>query len=192
MGFVCSSFFLTVRLLPGPTDTQPIRRVVIQMFMRISNTTSVYWEHTSKTCIWTLFPLQISICDVKCYNSPIGITTVHSDSVQKLKKITTWIILKPNQWNKNFKKKKDKKKKQKQKKNDCNYIIHLRWCIRIGHQWCFLWAHWGFRVLQHQTPSSNDPVGIDLTLTPIPAVKLCIFHTRQMTAVKLQWKKKLL
>ena len=37
-------------------------------------------------------------------------------------------------------------------------------------------------VLQHQTPSPNDPVGIDLTPTPILAAKLHIFHTRQMTA----------
>ena len=31
-------------------------------------------------------------------------------------------------------------------------------------------------------PRPNNPVGIDLTLTPIPAAKLRIFHTRQMTA----------
>ena len=33
-------------------------------------------------------------------------------------------------------------------------------------------------------PGSNDPVGIDLTPTPIPAAKQRILHTRQMTAEK--------
>ena len=37
------------------------------------------------------------------------------------------------------------------------YIIHLHWCIGMGHQWCFLWVHEGFRVLQHQTPSPKWP-----------------------------------
>ena len=40
----------------------------------------------------------------------------------------------------------------------------------------------GFRSCNIRPPHSNDPVGIDLTSTPIPAAKLCIFHTRQMTA----------
>ena len=60
------------------------------------------------------------------------------------------------------------------------YIIHLYWCIGMVHQWCFLWVHEGFRVLQHQTPSLKCLVGIDLTSTPIPAANLRI-HTRQMT-----------
>ena len=38
----------------------------------------------------------------------------------------------------------------------------------------------GVRVLQHQTPWSNDPDGIDLTPTPFPEAKLRIFHTRQI------------
>ena len=41
---------------------------------------------------------------------------------------------------------------------------------------------WGFGSCNIKPPSPNDPVGIDLTPTPIPAAKLRIFHTRQMTA----------
>ena len=38
------------------------------------------------------------------------------------------------------------------------------------------------RVFKHQILSPNDPVGIDLSPTPILAAKLRIFHTKQMTA----------
>ena len=48
----------------------------------------------------------------------------------------------------------------------------------MGHQWCFLWVHGGSCNIR--PPRPNDPVGIDLTPTPIPAAKLRI-HTRQMT-----------
>ena len=37
------------------------------------------------------------------------------------------------------------------------YIIHPYRCIGIGHQWCFLWVHVGFRVLHHQIPSPKWP-----------------------------------
>ena len=40
-----------------------------------------------------------------------------------------------------------------------------------GERSCNIWS-----------PRPNDPVGIDLTPTPIPAAKLRSFHTRQMTA----------
>ena len=36
-------------------------------------------------------------------------------------------------------------------------------------------------------PHPNDPVGIDLMPTPIPAVNLCILHMRQMTAEMAQF-----
>ena len=39
----------------------------------------------------------------------------------------------------------------------------------------------GFRVLQHQTSHPNDPVGIDVTPTPILAANLCIHTRKKMT-----------
>ena len=49
----------------------------------------------------------------------------------------------------------------------------------MGHQRCFLWVHGagGFGSCNIRLPRPNDPVGIDLTPTPIPAAKLRI-HTR--------------
>ena len=61
--------------------------------------------------------------------------------------------------------------------------IYPNWCIEMGHQWYFLWVHEvGFGSCNIRPPRPNDPVGIDLTPTPIPAANLRIFHTRQMTA----------
>ena len=40
----------------------------------------------------------------------------------------------------------------------------------------------GFGSCNIRTPSPNDPFGIDLTPTSIPAAKLRVFHTRKMTA----------
>ena len=40
----------------------------------------------------------------------------------------------------------------------------------------------GFRSCNIRPHHPNDSVGIDLTPTPIPAAKLRIFHTKQMTA----------
>ena len=55
--------------------------------------------------------------------------------------------------------------------------------IGMGYQWCFLWVHGGFRVLQHQTPPHpNDSVGIDFIPTPIPAANLRIHTRKKMTA----------
>ena len=43
----------------------------------------------------------------------------------------------------------------------------------------------GVRVVQHQTPLPNAPVGIDLTPTPIPAAKLRIFHKLRIFPAKM-------
>ena len=45
----------------------------------------------------------------------------------------------------------------------------------------------GFGSCNIRFPRPNHPVGIDLTSTPIPAAKLRIFHTRQMTTEMAQY-----
>ena len=65
------------------------------------------------------------------------------------------------------------------------YTIHLSWCIGMGRQWCFFWIHGGVGSCNIRPLHPNDPVGIDLTPTPIPAAKLRI-HTRR----KKKWPQK--
>ena len=58
------------------------------------------------------------------------------------------------------------------------YIIHLCWCIGMGS-----WG--GFGSCNIRPPHPNDPVGIDLTPTPIPAANLRIHKKRKKMTTEM-------
>ena len=69
----------------------------------------------------------------------------------------------------------------------CLFLLHILCILIDASGWVisdvsFRFTGWGFGSCNIRPPCPNDPVGIDLTPTSIPAANLRIFHTRQMTA----------
>ena len=70
------------------------------------------------------------------------------------------------------------------------YTFFIPYIFVMGRQWCFLWGQGGFGSFNIRPPHPNDPVGIDLTPTPIPAANLRI-HTRRKQKKKMTTEKAL-